>query len=93
MALFARTSDGFELADADLLARGEGQLFGERQSGVGDLEIASLLRDRKLLEEARGEASGLLEAWERGQADVRLRMTMDASAERFAEKLEWMERA
>jgi ATP-dependent DNA helicase RecG len=93
MALFARTSDGFELAEAARLARGEGQLFGERQSGVGDLEIASLLRDRKLLEEAREEAAGLLEAWERGETDARLRMTMDASAERFAEKLEWMERA
>ncbi len=37
LALFARVSDGFELAEADLAARGEGQLFGERQSGLGDL--------------------------------------------------------
>ena len=37
LALFARTTDGFALAEADLRARGEGQLFGERQSGLGDL--------------------------------------------------------
>ncbi len=60
LALFARTTDGFALAEADLLARGEGQLFGERQSGLGDLEVASLLRDRRLLEEAREEAEALL---------------------------------
>ncbi len=60
LALFARTTDGFELAEADLAGRGEGQLFGERQSGLGDLEVASLLRDSELLEEARMEAEALL---------------------------------
>ena len=45
LELFARTNDGFGLAEADLRARGEGQLFGERQSGWGDLRVARLLRD------------------------------------------------
>ncbi|MBC7294631.1 MAG: ATP-dependent DNA helicase RecG, partial [Thermoleophilia bacterium] len=62
LALFARTTDGFALAEADLVARGEGQLFGERQSGRGDLQVASLLRDRTLLEEARQAAHKLLQA-------------------------------
>jgi ATP-dependent DNA helicase RecG len=60
LALFARTLDGFALAEADLLTRGAGELFGERQSGLGDLEVASLVRDRPLLEEAREEAERLL---------------------------------
>lgn len=64
LALFARTSDGFALAEADLLIRGTGELFGERQSGVGDLQVASLVRDRYLLEEARAEALGFLVEWE-----------------------------
>jgi ATP-dependent DNA helicase RecG len=93
LALFARTSDGFELAEADLLARGEGQLFGERQSGLGDLEVASLFRDRDLLEEARREAERVLVEEQGGEAGARLGLTVDASKERFGAKLEWMERA
>ena len=60
LALFARTTDGFALAEADLRGPGEGQLFGERQSGLGDLRVASLLRDGALLEEARRAARELL---------------------------------
>jgi ATP-dependent DNA helicase RecG len=76
LTLFARTGDGFALAEADLAARGAGQLFGERQSGLGDLQVASLLRDRRLLEEAREEAEavvaglGALEAATGAQVDV-----------------------
>ena len=36
--------------------RGEGQLFGARQSGLPDLRIAKLLRDMKILLAAREEA-------------------------------------
>ena len=63
LRIFAATSDGFALAEADLQARGTGQLFGERQSGLGDLHVASLLRDRALLEEARTEAAQVLHRW------------------------------
>ncbi len=67
LALFARTADGFVLAEADLALRGAGQLFGERQSGAGDLLAASLVRDRSLLEEARAEAERLLALCEEGE--------------------------
>ncbi|OFW60611.1 MAG: ATP-dependent DNA helicase RecG [Actinobacteria bacterium RBG_16_64_13] len=93
LALFARTNDGFELAEADLLARGEGQLFGERQSGLGDLEVASLLRDRKLLEEARAEAGTLLREAGTGVLSPPLREVVEAARARFAQKIAWMERA
>ncbi|MEX2533718.1 MAG: ATP-dependent DNA helicase RecG [Nitriliruptoraceae bacterium] len=39
------TQDGFLLAETDLELRGEGQLFGEAQSGHADLKIARLIRD------------------------------------------------
>jgi ATP-dependent DNA helicase RecG len=61
LRVFAATTDGFALAEADLQARGTGQLFGERQSGLGDLHVASLLRDRVLLEDARAEAGAVLD--------------------------------
>src|SRR5439155_2846400 len=35
----ARTTDGFELADADLAIRGEGTLFDIKQSGMPDLKL------------------------------------------------------
>ena len=92
LALFARTSDGFELAEADLLARGEGQLFGERQSGVGDLEVASLLRDRKLLEEARSDAELLLARLGTGESLEILGPAIVASEANFGRRIKWMER-
>jgi ATP-dependent DNA helicase RecG len=51
-----RTSNGFEIAEADLQLRGPGEFFGTRQSGDLGFHIASPLRDRELLELARREA-------------------------------------
>jgi len=56
-----RTSNGFEIAEADLLIRGPGEFFGTRQSGELGFHIASPLRDRELLETARKEAFRLVE--------------------------------
>jgi ATP-dependent DNA helicase RecG len=55
------TTDGFELAEADLELRGEGQLLGTRQSGLSDLRFTRLRVDRPLLEQARREAERLLD--------------------------------
>jgi ATP-dependent DNA helicase RecG len=92
LSLFVRTTDGFELAEADLQARGEGQLFGERQSGLGDLEVASLMRDRKLLEEARSEAQRLLER-DRVDPSPMSRWVREAAQLQFRERIAWMDRA
>lgn len=56
-----RIKDGFKLAEADLEIRGEGQLFGTRQSGLPDLKLAKLTRDIEVLQEAREEAFLLVE--------------------------------
>jgi ATP-dependent DNA helicase RecG len=56
-----RTSNGFEIAEADLLLRGPGELFGTRQSGELGFHIANPLRDKDLLELARKEAFALVE--------------------------------
>lgn len=56
-----RTSNGFEIAETDLLIRGPGEFFGTRQSGELGFHIANPLRDRELLELARREAFGLVD--------------------------------
>lgn len=56
-----RTTNGFEIAEADLEIRGPGEFFGTRQSGELGFHIASPLRDRELLELARKEAFQLVE--------------------------------
>jgi ATP-dependent DNA helicase RecG len=50
------TNDGFKIAEVDLQLRGPGEFFGTRQSGMPALKIASILRDREILEIARREA-------------------------------------
>lgn len=56
-----RTTNGFEIAETDLQLRGPGEFFGTRQHGDLGFHIANPLRDRELLELARGEAFALVE--------------------------------
>lgn len=56
----AATTDGFILADVDLEVRGEGQLFGQRQSGLPDLKIARLRRDLAVISDTRDMATDLV---------------------------------
>jgi len=56
-----RTQNGFELAELDLAQRGPGEFFGTRQAGMPDFRVASLLRDRELLELAKKEAARFIE--------------------------------
>ena len=56
------TDDGFELAEVDLEVRGEGTVFDTRQKGRTDLKLASILRDRKVVEDARDIAFELVES-------------------------------
>lgn len=62
LAAMERTNDGFELAEVDLALRGQGTVFGSRQSGVGDLRLGDILRDADLLVAAREEAFALIAA-------------------------------
>ena len=54
------STDGFEIARADLAIRGPGEFLGARQSGVPLLRFADLERDVDLIEQAREAADWLL---------------------------------
>jgi ATP-dependent DNA helicase RecG len=55
-----RTNDGFQIAELDLGMRGPGEFFGTRQAGMPSFQVASLIRDRDLLELAKKEACAVL---------------------------------
>lgn len=81
------TTDGFRLAEEDLRIRGQGTVFGTRQSGVKDLKIADILEDFDLLVAARRDAFGLVES------DPELRDHPDLAAEVLAmlgDEVEWL---
>jgi len=59
----AATTDGFKLSEIDLEQRREGDVLGASQSGKhSHLRLLSLLRDAKLITEARAEAAELVAA-------------------------------
>lgn len=57
----ASMSDGFKLALVDLRHRGEGQLFGARQSGMPQLKITRVLEHQREVQSARDLAVAVLD--------------------------------
>jgi ATP-dependent DNA helicase RecG len=62
LQILERTSNGFEIAEADWELRGPGDLLGTAQSGLPPLKIGSLVRDADLMHRARRSAFGIMEA-------------------------------
>jgi ATP-dependent DNA helicase RecG len=61
LSALEKTNDGFALAEKDLEIRGPGEFFGRRQSGIPELQMASIL-DMEMLTIAREEAEALIQA-------------------------------
>ena len=55
-----RTTDGFEIAEADLRLRGPGDIQGLQQSGALDLRVASIVDDEPLVRATRDTVHDLL---------------------------------
>ena len=62
LAVLERTSDGFEVAEADWELRGPGDLLGTAQSGLPALKIGNLKRDAELMRRARAAAMSIFAA-------------------------------
>ncbi len=51
-----KTTDGFKIAEFDLEMRGPGEFLGTRQSGLPGFKMANLVRDVRILQDARAAA-------------------------------------
>ncbi len=61
MQVMVKSTDGFVIAEEDLLLRGSGEVLGTRQHGLPDLKIADLVHDVKILEQSRMLAAEITE--------------------------------
>lgn len=56
LRLMEKTNNGFEISEYDFQTRGEGDLFGTRQSGELGLKMANIKKDFKMLLKAKEDA-------------------------------------
>jgi ATP-dependent DNA helicase RecG len=57
LKIMTETNDGFEISEEDFRLRGQGDLFGVRQSGDMSFKVADLKKDFKLLLQAKEDAA------------------------------------
>ncbi|MFA6627268.1 MAG: DNA helicase RecG, partial [Bacilli bacterium] len=62
LKLIEENSDGFVLAEEDLLIRGQGDIFGEKQSGLVNFKMANIITDKEMLEEVNLIAEDMIES-------------------------------
>ncbi len=60
LKIMAATNDGFKIAEKDLELRGPGDIEGTRQSGILDFKLADIVRDKKLLDDAKNMAEKII---------------------------------
>jgi ATP-dependent DNA helicase RecG len=62
LAVLEKTSDGFEIAEADWSLRGPGDLLGTAQSGLPTLRLGNLKTDGRIMRQARAAAVAIMGA-------------------------------
>ena len=86
LKVMTETTDGFKVAEADLMHRGPGEFLGARQSGMIDMHVMRYLKDVKLLSDvdnAVREVTGKCRSW-----PVNAKQLLAAALGRFERKLE-----
>jgi ATP-dependent DNA helicase RecG len=84
--ILRKTTDGFEIAEADFKLRGPGDLLGLRQSGLPTFRVLDLTQDTDLIETARSDAKSILAADPtlEGARGIAVRRARDLFAPRIA---------
>ena len=54
-------NDGFEISEYDFKNRGEGDIFGQRQSGDMSFKLANITKDYELLLKAKDDSNKILD--------------------------------
>ncbi len=62
LRIMEESNDGFRIAEEDLKIRGPGEFLGTRQSGLPDFRVADIVRDARILNDARQEAFRIIES-------------------------------
>ncbi len=82
-------SDGFSLAEADLMIRGEGTLFGMRQSGISDMRFVKASRNVDLIRKTRQVAFEIVDADPLMRTPFNVKL-LEEVKRRFAKKIDWL---
>lgn len=61
LEMLERCNDGFAISEYDFQNRGEGDIFGSRQSGLMDFKLANVNRDFKMMCKAKEDADEFIE--------------------------------
>ncbi len=62
LEILVKNHDGFDIARRDLEMRGQGELIGRRQAGIGELDLTETAEEWELLLAAKNEANHLIDA-------------------------------
>lgn len=74
LSTMVRTTNGFEIAEADLKLRGPGDIQGTQQSGLLDFKLLEITKDRPIMDAARNIALRIMENDPNLQRDIHERI-------------------
>ena len=86
MQIMSETTDGFIIAEKDLILRGPGEVFGLRQHGLPEFKVADLAKHLEIMESAQKDARSIIEGrmLEQKERD----QLLEIIREKFMKKLE-----
>ncbi len=86
MQIMNDTSDGFLIAEKDLILRGPGEVFGLRQHGLPEFKVADLAKHIQVMELAQKDAAAVIKG-EILDPDTK-KLLLSKTGEKFRKKLE-----